>query len=65
MLDATASSVVRILKQYPLGRLGVFLYAIFIHLFIWLLINRLQHRALSIDHLAVGNHTQPSIMDQI
>ena len=66
VLDATASSVVRVLKQYPLGRLGVFLYAIFIHLFIWLLINRLQHRALYSDHLGAANQTHPlSLMDQI
>ncbi len=57
ILDTTASTVVRVLKQYPLGRLAAFAYAIFIHLFIWILINRLQHRALSTDHLMAANAT--------
>jgi len=61
ILDTTASTVVRILKQYPLGRLGAFAYAIFIHLFIWVLINRLQHRALSTDHLLAANTTHGNV----
>ncbi len=48
-MDASAATAVRFLKQYPLGRLVVFAYIVGIHLFIWLLINRLQHRALSAD----------------
>jgi hypothetical protein len=46
-LDVTASTFVRVLRQYPLGRLAVFCYVLFIHLFVYVLISRLQHRALS------------------
>ena len=46
-LDATASTFVRVLRQYPLGRLAVFCYVVFVHLFMYLLISRLQHRALT------------------
>lgn len=35
------------LRQYPLGRLAVFCYVVFVHLFMYLLISRLQHRALA------------------
>lgn len=48
-MDASASTAVRILKQYPLGRLVVFAYIVGIHLFIWLLLSRLQHKALSAE----------------
>jgi hypothetical protein len=48
-MDASASTAVRILKQYPLGRLVVFLYIVGIHLFIWILLSRLQHKALSVE----------------
>ena len=46
MLDATTLTVVRFLKQYPLGRLVVLAYAIFIHLFVYTLIHHLQQQAL-------------------
>ena len=46
-LDATASTFVRVLRQYPLGRLAVFCYVVFVHLFMYMLISRLQHRALT------------------
>ena len=57
LLDATASTAVRILKQHPLGRLGAFLYIIFIHLFLWVVIQRLQHKALSSDPMLSTNAT--------
>lgn len=44
-LDATASAAVRLIKQYPLGRLFVFLYIISIHLFIYVLISKMQRSA--------------------
>ena len=47
-LDATASAAVRLIKEYPLGRLFVFVYIISIHLFIYVLISKMQHSAL--DH---------------
>ncbi|KAK9832277.1 hypothetical protein WJX74_005187 [Apatococcus lobatus] len=50
-LDTFSASAMRFLRQYPLGRLLVFLYAIFVHLFIWLLIIRLQHRAFNVEEL--------------
>lgn len=34
-----------VLKQYPLGRLIIFLYLASLHLFIYILLHRLQHRA--------------------
>ena len=49
-LDATASAFVRLLRQYPLGRLVVFLYIIFVHVFIYILINRLHSYALHGEH---------------
>lgn len=45
LLDSTASQAVRILRQYPLGRLLVFFYIVAMHLFIYMLLHRLQHRA--------------------
>ena len=57
LLDATASTAVRILKQHPLGRLGAFVYIIFIHLFLWIVIQRLQHKALSSDPMLSTNVT--------
>jgi hypothetical protein len=59
-LDATASTVATVLRQYPLWRLAVFAYVVFVHIFIYLLINRLQRRALNVEldaaeHLAGGH----------
>ena len=57
VLDATASTAVRVLKQHPLGRLGAFVYIIFIHLFLWIVIQRLQHKVLSSDPMLGANMT--------
>lgn len=57
LLDATASTAVQILKQHPLGRLGAFVYIILIHLFLWVVIQRLQHKALSSDPILSTNVT--------
>lgn len=46
--------VVRILKQYPVGRLVVFGYVLGVHLFIYVLLQRLQRRALIEDHTGVS-----------
>lgn len=48
-LDDGASMAAKILRQYPLWRLVMFLYVIFVHLFVYFLLNRLQHRAFSVD----------------
>jgi hypothetical protein len=45
LLDGTASQAVRVLRHYPLGRLAAFLYLAAMHLFIYLLLHRLQHLA--------------------
>ena len=34
-----------VLRQYPLGRLAIFLYLASLHLFVYILLHRLQHRA--------------------
>ena len=49
-LDATAQTSARFLRQYPLGRLGVFGYLVGIHIFIWVLISHMQHAALDSEH---------------
>jgi len=58
-IDSSTLQVVRILRHYPLGRLAVFCYIVGMHLFIYLLLHRLQHRAFTHisaeeahDHLA-------------
>lgn len=52
-LDSSAAAAVRLIKQYPLGRLFIFLYIVSIHLFIYVLISRLQGQALgSVNHAA-------------
>lgn len=48
-LDATTLTAVRFLRQYPLGRLAVFGYIVFIHLFVYLLIHHLQQRAMHVE----------------
>lgn len=45
-LDTTASHAVFLLRQYPLWRLGVFVYVIGMHMFIYMLLHRLQHQVL-------------------
>ena len=40
------------LRQYPLGRLLALLYLLWLHVFIYLLIHRLQHKAFSAEMLA-------------
>ncbi|GMH45151.1 hypothetical protein BSKO_13108 [Bryopsis sp. KO-2023] len=44
-VDNTASKLVFLLRQYPLWRVGVFLYIVFIHLYCYLLISRMQRQA--------------------
>jgi Golgin subfamily A member 5 len=58
-IDSSTTQIVRVLRHYPLGRLAVFCYIVGMHLFIYLLLHRLQHRAFSHvtaveahDHLA-------------
>ena len=50
LLDATTTTAVRFLRQYPLGRLLVLGYIIFIHLFVYTLIHSLQQQALHVEH---------------
>lgn len=49
-LDATTTTAVRFLRHYPLGRLLVLAYIIFIHLFVYTLIHSLQQQALHVEH---------------
>lgn len=42
LLDVSASTLGKILRQKPLFRIGIFLYIVFVHMFLWLLISRLQ-----------------------
>lgn len=49
LLDRTAATAAHILRTYPLGRLLVFLYVIFIHLYVYFLIARMQKLALHIS----------------
>ena len=60
-LDSTASQVVRVLRHYPLGRLAVFCYIIGMHLFIYMLLHRLQRRAFAASTLAAAGeeHQHP------
>ncbi|KAL4520853.1 hypothetical protein Ndes2437A_g04811 [Nannochloris sp. 'desiccata'] len=60
-IDSSTTQIVRLLRHYPLGRLGVFCYIVGMHFFIYLLLHRLQHRAFSHitaveahDHLATA-----------
>lgn len=57
-LDTSAAAAVRLIRQYPLGRLFIFLYIVSIHLFIYVLISRLQGKALG--HL---NHAATTMED--
>ena len=43
-LDSTASHAVILIRRYPLWRLGFFFYLIGTHLFIYVLLHRLQHQ---------------------
>jgi len=58
-LDTTASHAVFLLRQYPLWRLGVFVYVIGMHMFIYTLLHRLQHQVLhaidTTDNLHLAN----------
>ena len=56
-LDSIASQIVWVLRRHPLARLFVFGYIILMHLFIYILLHKLQHTALM--HSAAsetGNH---------
>lgn len=49
-LDRTAASAVFIFRQYPLARLLLMLYAIVGHLLFYVLVSRMQHQALRLQH---------------
>lgn len=55
LLDTTAASASHIIRQYPLARLAVFGYLLLIHLFLYLVIARLQRQAIA-AHLTSGAH---------
>ena len=50
VLDSSSAASVTFLKRYPLGRLGVLVYLLCLHLFVWLLIHRMQRVAMAGDH---------------
>eukprot|EP00192_Tetraselmis_astigmatica_P010187 CAMPEP_0117682706 /NCGR_PEP_ID=MMETSP0804-20121206/19859_1 /TAXON_ID=1074897 /ORGANISM="Tetraselmis astigmatica, Strain CCMP880" /LENGTH=829 /DNA_ID=CAMNT_0005492949 /DNA_START=415 /DNA_END=2904 /DNA_ORIENTATION=+ len=48
-VDITAANAMSIMREYPLARVVLFLYSILIHLFVYILIQRLQNRYLLND----------------
>ncbi|PSC71978.1 golgin candidate 1 [Micractinium conductrix] len=60
-IDSTATQFVRILRQYPLGRLVVFAYVIGMHCFIYFLLHRLQHKAFRAELAAAALHRDQRI----
>jgi chromosome segregation ATPase len=61
LLDATTNQAVYMLVRYPIWRLGLFLYIIGMHLFVYFLLHRLQHKAflahealIDSEHRALG-----------
>jgi hypothetical protein len=50
-LDSTASSASFFLRQYPLARLAIFGYLLFIHMYVYYLMARLQGMAVKIETL--------------
>ncbi|GIL70478.1 hypothetical protein Vretimale_3625 [Volvox reticuliferus] len=53
-LDSTASTTSFVLRQYPLARLAVFMYAVLIHLYVYFLIARMQRLATHYEAAAVA-----------
>ena len=53
IVDGSASTVVRILRQSPVSRLVVVAYLVGVHLFIYLLLGRLQHRAMGAESFGI------------
>lgn len=47
-LDITAASASHLIRHYPLARLVVFVYVILIHLFVYLLIFKMQRHVLTL-----------------
>eukprot|EP00193_Tetraselmis_chui_P017379 CAMPEP_0177785046 /NCGR_PEP_ID=MMETSP0491_2-20121128/20066_1 /TAXON_ID=63592 /ORGANISM="Tetraselmis chuii, Strain PLY429" /LENGTH=132 /DNA_ID=CAMNT_0019305935 /DNA_START=6 /DNA_END=404 /DNA_ORIENTATION=- len=45
-VDVTAANAMRLMREYPLARVIFFLYSICIHLFVYVLIQRLQNKIL-------------------
>jgi hypothetical protein len=52
---------VHVLRQYPAGRLVVFAYILGVHLFIYILLHRLQHKAFHAEMAAEALHRDDRI----
>lgn len=52
-MDSGASAGVRVLRQSPASRLIVLAYLVGLHLFIYLLLGRLQHRAMGAESIGI------------
>lgn len=49
-LDRTAAMALTLLRQYPLARLALLAYAVAGHLLFYVLIHRMQHQAMRLQH---------------
>ncbi len=56
-LDRSAAAAAHLIRQYPLARLGLFVYLVLIHLYVYWLIARMQHAALAVM-APVGGHAE-------
>lgn len=53
LLDGTASTAAWFLRQYPLGRLAVFGYLLLLHLYLYMLLARMQRFATHMENAVV------------
>ncbi len=49
-LDMGTSTLVRVLRQYPLARVAVFVYALLLHLYCYFLLSHMQRHAMNMEH---------------
>ncbi|EFJ50911.1 hypothetical protein VOLCADRAFT_88320 [Volvox carteri f. nagariensis] len=64
-LDSTASTTSFVLRQYPLARVAVFLYAVLIHLYVYFLIARMQRMATHYEAAAVAPTVTKSLSAEL
>lgn len=53
LLDKSASAVVHMLQRSPISRIAVLAYLVGLHAFIYLLLGRLQHRAMGAEAFGI------------
>lgn len=49
-LDMGTSTVVRLLRQYPLARVAVLAYALLLHGYCYFLLSHMQRHAMGLEH---------------